>query len=798
MKRLLVMLALTCVCTALRAQCELHGRVTDTEGAAIGYATVVAAAVEGSSTGTTSDGEGLFSLRLPAGSYTLTVRFVGYEEVSLEAALSGEEYDAGTIVLSRWERSVGDVVVTADRIRREADRFVVEVGPSDTGKDAAEIVSHSPGVRLDDNGLSINGQSGTKLYVDGREIRLSGKEAVAYLRRMRSEDIARIEVIPTAGADYAADAKGGVIVVRSRRRSGGGISCSAGYQALVGGSIACHRPSVSVDAGIGRWTLSAAAGASISPRDRVESEETRTVPTAGEPFYTSGSSSDQRNGEYTARMGAFVDIDSCHSLGVEAEYASTRLRAPSEAYTQLICGDCTAQIAGSYDALRTTSMFSAAVDYTFRTDTLGSALRIVADCTLHRSDSDNDYAAAASTPSAVTDTLYRNTGRTRYRIVSADASFDRHFGSGLAVKTGLRYMSTRLDDSSLWYGSADGAWLPQENYDSANDYSEGIAAAYATLRGEVGRIGLSAGIRGEYSVTRKRGDFDRRSFDLFPDASLTFCFDDARRWILAVNYARNIERPTFSHLDPARIQLSEYSYIQGNPDLRPTYIHRINATLIYRYRFTLTLGGNLHRDLIREMCMISDYDASTSFVMPVNHYSENHWFAAVNLPFRIGRIINLTVNAVGVDQRIRTHEDSTVASHGLLFAGAVVQLFLPADLGIEASWSGNTRLYSGNSEIAPWHTCSLAVRKRLCRGRLALSAGIYNIFDLPMAYDTHPGAYDGHIVMASGLGRRHFRAGVSWSFEKGRKSVERRIERGDEDTRRRLTGANDTSITKNK
>lgn len=799
MRRLITIAALA-ACAAggsAAAQQRIHGRTLDSDGRSIAYATIIATQDERQITGTTSDLDGNFALQLPDGDYTVTARFIGYDDASREVTVAGEQIDMGDIVLAPWRQSVGEVVVTADRIRRQADRFVVEVGAADTGKDGAEVVAQSPGVWLSDSGLTINGAAATKLYVDGREIRLSGEQLTAYLRNMRSEEIARIEVIPTATADYAADAEGGIVAITLRRRHDIGVSGSASYTALIGGMLTSHRPAAAIDLCTGRWTLTAAAAATPTPRTTMLTEEQRSLPAAETPFYDSRSDAQQRDNRYTARIGAFVDIDDRHSLGMEAEYGSTRLESPSTIETAIGTTLDDLFVTGRYDCLSTSDMLSAAANYTLRIDTIGSALRIIADYTLHRSQADNLYSATTTAGTQIADTLYNNTALTRYAIFSADASLDKRYGCGIGFKAGARYTRTSLDDSSLWRGNAGGMWLPQTAYDADNDYTESVAAAYATVSGEKGRLSLSAGLRGEYTSTRKHGDFSRNYFDLFPNASVTWAFDNARRWIIAVNYSRNIERPTFARLDPARIQISEYSYMQGNADLRPTYIHRINATLIYLYRFTLTAGGNLHRDLIRELCIIPDQAPATSCIMPVNHYSENHWFVAVTLPFRIGGIANLTINAVGVNQRIRTYADSAAASHNLLFANATLQFSLPAEFRIEASWNYHSRLYSGNSEVAPLVICNLSIRKHLCRRRLTLHAGIYNIFDRATTYVTHPTAYDGSSMVRGGISSRHFRAGISYSFTSGKATAAHRMERNDEDTRRRLGDKKDDTITKN-
>lgn len=90
-----------------------------------------------------------------------------------------------------------EVVVQAKNIERKADRFIMSVMPS-AGKDGTELLSQAPGVWLSDETISINGAQGTKVFVDDREIRLTGEELLAYLRSLKSEDIKRIEVIPIA------------------------------------------------------------------------------------------------------------------------------------------------------------------------------------------------------------------------------------------------------------------------------------------------------------------------------------------------------------------------------------------------------------------------------------------------------------------------------------------------------------------------------------------------------------------------------------------------------------------------
>ena len=58
-----------------------------------------------------------------------------------------------------------EVVVRTSPVKRKADRFILSVPPAQN-KDGVELLQQAPGVWLSDERISINGSSGTKVYVD--------------------------------------------------------------------------------------------------------------------------------------------------------------------------------------------------------------------------------------------------------------------------------------------------------------------------------------------------------------------------------------------------------------------------------------------------------------------------------------------------------------------------------------------------------------------------------------------------------------------------------------------------------
>lgn len=100
------------VLTAISAVAQVYkvsGSVVDETGSPLSYASV---AVEQPPTGTWTDNDGTFTLKLPAGKHTLAVGYVGYRSVKRELTVS-KNVDTLVFILHAESLRMKDVVVTA-------------------------------------------------------------------------------------------------------------------------------------------------------------------------------------------------------------------------------------------------------------------------------------------------------------------------------------------------------------------------------------------------------------------------------------------------------------------------------------------------------------------------------------------------------------------------------------------------------------------------------------------------------------------------------------------------------------
>ena len=166
------------------------------------------------SSGTTADLEGNFELETVSGTYILQIREVS-ETVYSQVLSVAESVNLGTIKVGISSQELGEIQVSVKRqlIVRKVDRLIfnVENSIAASGGDALDALRITPGVKVQNDVISIIGKSTVLVMINDRVLRLSQDDLANFLRSISSDNIARIEVITTPPAQYAAEGNSGLI-----------------------------------------------------------------------------------------------------------------------------------------------------------------------------------------------------------------------------------------------------------------------------------------------------------------------------------------------------------------------------------------------------------------------------------------------------------------------------------------------------------------------------------------------------------------------------------------------------------
>lgn len=785
-----IAIALSFTAQALAAtQSPLTGRVEEQNGDPIAYATVVALKENEQVAGATTDENGVFTLRLQDGEYSLLTEFLGYEPDKRTIIVSGES-NLGTITLRQSSVEIAGVAVTAQIIKREADRFVVDVSnlTSALGKDGVELLEAAPAVFINDDEISINGKSGTKVYVNDRELKYSKEQLMVYLRSLKSEDIRTIEVVPQSGADYDANNSGGIIKITLKRRRDDGIMGNLSFSTRQSDRIHSYVPSASINYHSGKWTLNASGWYSYGDQSTFIDEQTNYF--IGDKLLTSSSKSRYKSNWGGAKAGIIYDINDRHSLGAELNYYDGGNTAPTTSTTHLVAENMITDSRSDYLNRSGNRGLSATLNYIIKFDSLGSKLKILADYNYDSSDGDNNYHTLKSYMQAdallrSADSLYRDRSATDYNVTTINVGYEKVFSPKVNLKAGAKYTNNIMASNATYnYRNDSEQWVEREGYGYNERYTEHIAAAYITTGASLGRWGLVAGLRGEYTHTSGRGDIARQNyFSLFPNANISFALKKDHSYSMVMQYARTIQRPNFWALNPERMQISEYSYQCGNPYLRPQYGNDISLTLVMKYKYSITLGATLRTDEIQQMTKNEKDNPDINYIVNENLRSSQNYYISTNLPFQLTKWWTLNLNATAIYNGVRIDNDSPQRFRFMCNGNVQTTFTLPKKFFIDLGYYGASNMYVANIVLRPTHRLNLSIKKRLLKDQLTLSAGVRNIIPTKHTFTATTDAMSRTLNTRQAWNQPAFTFSASWSFNKGKKFTQKSIERGADQSR---------------
>jgi len=178
---------------------------------------------------TATDKEGLFSISVPRGRYTVRATYLGYMPGETEIRAIEEDNDIGQMLLSITGAMLHEITVTgqviAARQRGDTLQFSAQAFKTNPDASAEDLVRKMPGIVIDPDGVKAQGEEVRRVLVDGQEF--FGDDPNIALRNLPAEMIDQIEVFDQlsdqaqlTGFDDGERIKTINIVTRLDRRSG--------------------------------------------------------------------------------------------------------------------------------------------------------------------------------------------------------------------------------------------------------------------------------------------------------------------------------------------------------------------------------------------------------------------------------------------------------------------------------------------------------------------------------------------------------------------------------------------------
>ncbi len=795
-------LLLTTLTSAALADPTVRGTITDTNGEALGYCNVIFTSTADSSNirGDISNAAGFFALAVPAGEYGLEITMMGYESYEKIVTIDGDA-DLGTIVLNESATRIDEVVVRADMVRRKADGYMfLPAGSAITrGRNTRELLNYAPGVWIDrERGITVNGKSGTRVMVNDRLLTLSQEELMAYLESIDAEQIRSVEVILDAGAQYDADSGGGILKITLKRTLNGGLSGSLGasYRFHDDAYPYTFQPSGNLEYRKDRLSLYTSFGLYDQNNLEFDQETTRYADGRAIDGFLE-STAPVRNRYF--RVGSVYELTDRQSVGVDFDYSRNTSELDGHVWGTTDFGDYKAHGDSWYTRDNSADRYNISFNYRLKTDEKGSGLTLIADYMRNESPQfENNHGIEIpedGSPSIETNRNVDQLVGTDYYTARLD--YKQYVSQNVQLEAGAKYayteMDTRIDNEEL----LEGAWTPIDELNDHYLYREGVLAGYVNGSASLGDWNLSAGLRVEntnlrpHSYVRPGESKNQNYTDLFPSANVQYFLNKEKGNMITLSYTRRIGRPGFSQLNPFRIQLNNYTYIVGNPDLTPSYANNYTLTGVVANKYSVSVGVSDRKDYIDQRVVVVDpNDPNVLIYHPDNVDRGTQYYATVNVPVNIFKWwrTNLYVMGGYVKNDLGSYENS-----GAMAQGQLQNLFtLPKNWSFEANYTYVHGERSGNMAMSDMDFLNLSARKGFFDNKLTVSVFVDNALNGKGEWNAtatirEPGNFTKTLKMRnSGWPSRRYGVSLRWNFRAGKDT--RRVQKvtaGNEEERNR-------------
>ncbi|MBS1773529.1 MAG: TonB-dependent receptor [Bacteroidetes bacterium] len=787
---------------------EVKGRVLDDAGSPIvvnialfkaGGNTLVKADL--------TDEKGAFELtNIPDGNYVLKINATGFEVYTSDSfSFSGAVYVLPEIKLKRKNNNLKDVAVRAQKplIEVKADKIVVNVENSivNAGSSVLDVISRSPGVRVDQNdNISIKGRQGVNVMIDGKRQVIAGSDLANMLKSMPSSAVEQIEIISNPSAKYDAEGSSGIINIKTKRDKRMGLNGSA---------TSSYAQGVYPKAGAGinlnfrdkKWSFTA----NYNYNYRTGFNHLILF----RSFYGNGAfqnAYDQDNNTtfdvytHTAGLSADYSISKKTTVGVMFNGSPGYFNINRKSYSQVLDSIRAIQSYFITDSKANNNFgnYSGNANLRHTFDSMGRMLTVDADYGHYNTQRSEEFVThyidkngADYLPQYLLSSgLDKNT-----TIYAIKADYAHPMKRELKLEAGIKASYVIQDVDARFFDHSNGIYLFDSNKSNHFIYNENINAGYLNANKDWEKWSTQLGLRVEQTIAH--GDqkvyaqvFDRNYTQFFPSVAIQRHLDKNND--LGISVSRRINRPNYEQLNPFKNFLDPSTYATGFPYILPELVYNIELSHTYKQRLVTTLFYSYLTDPITNVIQPSDdttqkrvtvqtdrnltsqvfYDLSGSYQFQFFKWWSN--FTSFNFYYSEfkGNIANTNLNSSRVTADLNTTNS----------------FMLPKDWSAELSFFYQTKQLHGYMLIEPQWSLSAGIQKNLFDKRATIKLNATDIFwrSYPRATSTYYNYNEKFIAQ-----RETRQVSLSFTYRFGKRTVApiRKRSGGAEDEKKRAGGS---------
>lgn len=634
---------------AIKASAQISGSVYNELHKPLEFATIGLLNTKDSSVvkGALGNDAGIYLLAgVAPGSYFIKVSAVGYADAFSNIIIINNNTNIlkmPDINLQIATKTLQTVNIQSSKplIERKPDRTVMNIENSvlAAGNSALEILQRAPGVTLDkDDNISLKGKKGVTVMINDKLTYLSAAQLATLLRSTDGSTISSIEIITNPSAKYDAAGNSGIINIKLKKNKQTGTNGSLtlggayGYRWRDNESVSLNNKQGKINI-FGTFSHSDNKPTQDIQIQRIVSGADNQITYFNQYSYFLNA---HHNNSY--RLGADYDLSAQNTFGFvvngyansEHDHIDNRTYIGPDFNT----ADSALHTVSATD--QTYRNFAVNLNDVYKIDTAGQQLSADIDYSKFHNNSNAAYITDFFLPDGSPQRPQAFLGYLTPSVIdirTAKLDYIKPLNKSLKLESGVKFSNVKSDNDLRQ------KLAPADNFLSSNHfvYDEKVSAGYINFNKDYKHTSIQLGLRAEYTSSSANGDsantvqiINRHYFNLFPTLYLTQTLNSKNE--IGFNYGRRIDRPQYDNLNPFIVNLDPYTYIKGNPFLKPQYTDNFELNYTYNKNLIITLGYSRTTDVITEIPG-TDPATKTAFITNLNLQTQNAYSVNIYTPF---------------------------------------------------------------------------------------------------------------------------------------------------------------------
>lgn len=652
--------------------------------------------------------KGDFLINVPNGDYLIQIR-----------QLNSILYNNSLKVKS--DVNLGNINVTIDKVsqlesitvrgsskkplvERKSDRLIFNLQNtiSATGGDALEALKVTPGVRVQNESVSISGKGSVMVMIDEKLMELKNEDLVNFLKSIPSDNIQSIEVITTPPAKYDAIGNSGLINIRMKKSKQDDWSVTLGSSTMVRkiqgesaltGNILYNKNRLNVSTSIGYRK----GGTNFDQENKIYFPDGLWNPT--NPL--------KREYErFNLVVNALYKMTDKWNFG--GQYLINYNKSETDSKRKMMVYDYITndviQETNSPGSSNQKPLFHSVNLYNdFKINEKGRKVAVNFDYFNYDNNDSRPYGGTVVDYNPYNESYFKGININKQKINNYSAKIDFEWPlkwASLSFGTKVSFSNTDNKVSQFNSGVVDSPVTDMPLTDDRFQYDEDVQAVYFSGNKKFDNgIESIIGLRLETTQTTSNSQLvnkvENNYLKLFPSVNLSYKINNGN--IVRLNYSRRIDRPTFTQLNPNITYVTPFQTLAGNPFLQPTFID--NLELIYTHKkletkFYLTAENGLFNQVVLpdsendflELKYLNYMDSRRFGLNEVYTFNKFKWLISTNtldinyssfkVPFSFAK------GREGVNVKIFTNNDVVLNSDKTLLFNVNYEYNLPETYGV--------------------------------------------------------------------------------------------------------------------